>query len=644
MGDTEDFVALSGQLEGLFGVPPLLRVNGKRALNREWQLGPREEPDKWRRRLARHRGNVGVLCGAGIAALDFDVYKPEGARTLEMLEDAGMIPKDTVRAHTGGGGLHLLVRYDPKRWHVGCGDFAKVTLADGGRLPGGAEWKGEGGYIVVAPSIHPDTGRPYVWEDGCGPGDIEIGWAPAELLELIGHRITGSGETHGRGAGGWSNYDPAQLDPVSAEGVELLVDRFGAHSPILHHEHDTPYASVTRPGKRPDGSTSATIGSSRPGHIRVWSTNWEQLPAGPYTVGDLRRLTGLDRPEPIHIHETEQTEFALLRQAKSEASMWLWENRIPARQFVIAAGIEKLGKSTALVWVCSRLTTGELPGDYRSRPVTVAYVSAEDDGARVLKPRFQAAGADQDRCWLLATGGVFTVDTLKRLDPRPSVLVLDPISAFVDLRGANEHHEIAVRQALAVYHDMAVREGITVIGVRHGKKGAAGDNPLDMVMGSKAWAAAARALLIFTPDREHEDRPGGLIFGRGNLAAPSSGFRYRLDQIPVVYDNPVVRPSTGELVTEGLVNLFVPEGESRVTLDEALGPKSQATDRVDAETFLLARLVDREEHLLAEIIEAAGEEGIAERTLHRARQKLRVIVRTEGFGKQRRSWWKLPAE
>ena len=164
--------------------------------------------------------------------------------------------------------------------------------------------------------------------------------------------------------------------------------------------------------------------------------------------------------------------------------MWLWENRIPARQFVIAAGIEKLGKSTALVWVCSRLTTGELPGDYQGRPVTVAYVSAEDDGPRVLKPRFQAAGADPDRCWLLATGGVFNVDTLKRLDPRPSVPGPRPDQRFRRAAlGANEHHEIAVRQALAVYHDMAVREGITVIGVRHGKKGAAGDNPLDMVMG-----------------------------------------------------------------------------------------------------------------------------------------------------------------
>jgi hypothetical protein len=640
VGDTENLVALSEKLEGLLGVPPLLRVNGKRALNREWQHGPREDPDRWRKRLAHHHGNVGMLCGNGIAALDFDLYKPEGAMTSQLLEDAGLVPADTVRAHSGAGGLHVLVRYDPAVWRVGCGDFADIALG-AGRLPGGAEWKGDGGYIVICPSIHPDTGRQYLWEDDCGPGESEIAWASDELLELIGHRLASAGETHSRGPGGWSNYNPAQLDDVSAEAVELLVAHFGAHTPILHHHHDTAYASVTRPGKRPDGSTSATIGYSRPGHIRVWSTNWEDLKSGAYTLGDLRRLAGLDTPH-IEIHEVGQADFAQGHGKGSMASMWLWEGLMPAGQFVIAAGNEKLGKSTALIWVCARLTTGDLPGDYTGKPLTAAYISAEDDSLRVLVPRFDAAGADPNRYWTLTTGGVFSIDVLKALDPRPEVLVLDPISAFVTLKGAaNEHGEIAVRQALAVYHELAVNEQITVIGVRHSRKGSPGDNPLDMVMGSKAWAAAARALLIFAPDREHEGRPGGLIFGRGNLAAPAAGLRYRLEQVAVRYDKAVTRPSTGEQVTEGLANLFVPEGSAEITLDEALGPKSQATERLESETFLAELLGDGEEHLLSDVLAAAEREGIAERTLHRARKKLGVAVRVEGFGKARKSWWKL---
>ena len=181
-----------------------------------------------------------------------------------------------------------------------------------------------------------------------------------------------------------------------------------------------------------------------------------------------------------------------------------------------------------------------------------------------------------------------------------------------------------------MYHELAVTEGITVVGVRHGRKGPAGDNPLDMVMGSKAWAAAARALLLSTPDRENENRQGGLIYTRGNLAAPTAGLRYRLDQKVVRFDKAIPRPSTGELVTEGVVNLFVPEGATGISLDEALGPKDQATSRLESEAFLLARLADREEHLLSELIQAAEEEAIAERTLHRARQKLRVVRTNRG--------------
>jgi hypothetical protein len=643
VGDTGTLSALSARTEKALGVPPFIRVNGKAARDAEWNVGPFEDPARWRKRLFRYKGNIGLVCGHGILALDFDLYKPDGAVTYQLLDDAGLVPADTVRAHTGGGGLHVLLRYDPGEWHVGCGDLKDRTLSDGTRLPGGGEFKGEGGYVVVAPSIHPDTGLAYVWEDGCAPGEIPVAASAIELLSVLGHRI--QGDSYSRGPGGWKAWSPGALDQTSDEAMILLLEHFDAHSPITHFEREPPWGSVTRPGKRPDGGTSATVGYVAPGLVKVWSTNWPGLGERPYTLKDLRVLAALEEPERIHVHEVDQIEFTSIQEARSRGSMWLWEDRIPAGQFVIAAGIEKLGKSTALVWVCSKLTTGELPGDFERRPLTVAYISAEDAGPEVLKPRFQAAGADPDRVWILTPGGIFSVEVLKRLEPRPDVLILDPISSFINLRvGANEHGEIAVRQALAPFHELAVNEGVTVIGIRHGRKSGPGDNPLDMVLGSKAWTAAARALLIFAPDREHGDRPGGLIFGRGNLAAPSSGLRYRLDQVPVVYDEAVVRPSTGELVTEGLANLFVPEGTASITLDEALGPKSQATERVNAEAFLLAQLVDGEEHLASELLTLAEDAGIALRTLQNARSKLRLLVRREGFGRGSKVWWKLPAE
>jgi hypothetical protein len=326
--------------------------------------------------------------------------------------------------------------------------------------------------------------------------------------------------------------------------------------------------------------------------------------------------------------------------------LWLWEERVPACQLVLAAGQEKLGKSSALVWVCSRLTTGDLPGDFEGHPMAVAYISAEDDSTHVLKPRFVAAGADPDRYLLLATGEPFTFDELRDLDPRPGVVVFDPISAFIELRrGSRENDEIAIRQALLDFQQLATSEGITVIGVRHTKKGPAGDNALDAVLGSKAWVATPRALLMFTPDREHEERRGGLIFTHGNLAVPSPPLRYRLDERTVPLDRPLARPSTGEIITQTNVVMFVAEpGPVGITLDEALGSRSEAASRAEAELFLADVLDDREEHLAADVIAESVTAGITPSTLQRATRKLQVLKRREGFGKGSQIWWKLPTE
>ena len=43
-----------------------------------------------------------------------------------------------------------------------------------------------------------------------------------------------------------------------------------------------------------------------------------------------------------------------------------------------------------------------------------------------------------------------------------------------------------------------------------------------------------------------------------------------------------------------------------------------------------------------DIIRLARDNGFAERTVHRARERLRIHVRTTGFGKDKRSRWALP--
>lgn len=100
----------------------------------------------WWRRYPQ--ANIGLPCAPnGIAVVDVDP-RHGGDVTLSRLElDVGELPA-TLSAFTGGDGLHLLYR------HPG------VALP--GSLGPGIDVKANG-YIVVPPSIHPDTGHRYVW-------------------------------------------------------------------------------------------------------------------------------------------------------------------------------------------------------------------------------------------------------------------------------------------------------------------------------------------------------------------------------------------------------------------------------------------------------------------------------------------------
>ena len=75
---------------------------------------------------------------------------------------------------------------------------------------------------------------------------------------------------------------------------------------------------------------------------------------------------------------------------------WLWPSRIPLGMLTILDGDPGLGKSTVLLDLASRLSRGDLMPDDSSGPGIMGTVilSAEDDVARVIRPRLEAAGAD----------------------------------------------------------------------------------------------------------------------------------------------------------------------------------------------------------------------------------------------------------
>jgi putative DNA primase/helicase len=109
--------------------------------------------------------NVGIATGGGLVVLDED--GTDGAASLE-----GKHLPPTPCASTGKG-LH---RY----FASGNGQVRNAV-----RLLPGVDLRGEGGYVVAPPSIHP-SGAAYAWCDGLAPDEVALAPMPDWLANLLG--------------------------------------------------------------------------------------------------------------------------------------------------------------------------------------------------------------------------------------------------------------------------------------------------------------------------------------------------------------------------------------------------------------------------------------------------------------------------
>ncbi len=93
--------------------------------------------------------SIGIPTGAGVGFFVLDVDHPEGPATLAALEKKyGPLPV-TWEQKTGGGGRHLFFRVPEN-----------VTIRNSaGKLGPNLDIRGEGGYVILAPSLHPSGAR-----------------------------------------------------------------------------------------------------------------------------------------------------------------------------------------------------------------------------------------------------------------------------------------------------------------------------------------------------------------------------------------------------------------------------------------------------------------------------------------------------
>lgn len=314
------------------------------------------------------------------------------------------------------------------------------------------------------------------------------------------------------------------------------------------------------------------------------------------------------------------------------AAKWLYRQRIPAGAITLLAGREGIGKSTISYDFVDRVTRGELDGRYLGIPRGVAVVASEDAWAEVIIPRLVAARADLDRVFRIdarsESGGtdsiIVPVDLpeLGRLCKAHDIalLVLDPVMSVLD-SSIDTHKDREVRRALDPLSEFAARSGVAVLGLIHVNKSGTSD-PLNSIMGSRAFAAVARSVLYCIADPEAEDGQERYLLGhpKSNLGPKQPSIGYHLIEAKIELDPADVEPGDDAVI---LTSRVVWDGEDERTVGEIMEGPRVAVPPGDLAVRILAFVRGRADVVRME--ELAGEfDDVSADTL---RQNLARMVR-----------------
>ena len=320
-----------------------------------------------------------------------------------------------------------------------------------------------------------------------------------------------------------------------------------------------------------------------------------------------------------------------------EAVDWLVKGSFPLGAMAVIGGQPGLGKSQIGIKLAAAVTSGVgLPdGSTFDNLGSVIILANEDDAARTIRPRLDAARADVKKVHIVqglvregkGDPDLFQLDTdIKELREEAirigdvRLIIIDPPAAYLGSK-VDSYKDSDVRKVLTPLGTLAQDTGALVLLIVHLNKRTDG-NPQQRIGGSTAWIAAPRVAFMVIEDTKTKARY--MLPVKNNLGDDKTGFEYRIQEKLVEYPEQTLKTSHIEWL-----------GSSQRSAAELLDPpKPERASAVDEAKKFLEQELGESPAMVTDLRASAKSAGISWASIQRAKGDLLIIPKKLAAGWQ----------